>query len=266
MLPQKVINATSLHNVFKVASRRADITVSRNRDVTILNKGLDEDGIYIFKRDKETNLYKGTVAYGAALAFIRIQQLYHAGVLNKTPNAKVFKAEIDPAKDYLPDGFRKIIETFLEPAFSKDVNVDFGNYVFEIKATEKVKQDIVRVTTELTSLHIQQQFISPNTLGDEIPEDDMFVAYIFHEQVNGYNVTVLIDIGELWDEGIIDINDLQNILTAYPKNSKTFLKAPGLTDKEREEMVQRHNAISKTKAFDDIMKEHNPDFNSNLEG
>lgn len=268
MIPSIVYEKHDLQNIFKATSPIVDITVSRGRDVTILNKDLEE-GLYLFRYHEEDKVYKGVPTYTSHLAGVKLKALAQG----QTIIAPVRKA------------YRKIIKatdidkSILDSLFGREVDLEeLKGFTFEVKAQEPTKVTTKR--TDITSIEIENQFRSgaayrsggPNEGAFELVQsmdgtvEDVFLAYVF--EINRQQLA-LIDVGELWDTRSISFDDLLDILShdRMPRTSvREWAQNIGtLTPEQRKEISNNHATMTRTKAFDDIMKKNNPNFDSNKE-
>lgn len=267
MIPSIVYSSRDLQTDFNINEPTVRITVSRGREVVIRNDNLNE-GLYLFKYHEEDKVYKGVPTYTANLAAIKLKALSQG----QTIIAPVTKA------------YRKIIkasdldQSILDSLFNREVELDeLKGFTFEVRA-----QAPAQVTTkrnDITSIEIENQFRSGAAYRRSTPSEDydvvqsmdgtnedVFLAYIFKD---GSQWLVLIDIGELWDSRRISFDDLLDILThdkAPRMNEKQWAQNVGaLTPEQKQEISDNHATFQRTKAFDDIMKQNNPNFDSNKE-
>lgn len=267
MIPSIVYSSRDLQTDFNINEPTVRITVSRGREVVIRNDNLNE-GLYLFKYHEEDKVYKGVPTYTANLAAIKLKALSQG----QTIIAPVTKA------------YRKIIkasdldQSILDSLFNREVELDeLKGFTFEVRA-----QAPAQVTTkrnDITSIEIENQFRSGaayrrGTPGEDYDvvqsmdgtNEDVFLAYIFKD---GSQWLVLIDIGELWDSRRISFDDLLDILShdkAPRMNERQWAQNVGaLTPEQKQEISDNHATFQRTKAFDDIMKQNNPNFDSNKE-
>ena len=267
MIPSIVYSSRDLQTDFNINEPTVRITVSRGREVVIRNDNLNE-GLYLFKYHEEDKVYKGVPTYTANLAAIKLKALSQG----QTIIAPVTKA------------YRKIIkasdldQSILDSLFNREVELDeLKGFTFEVRA-----QAPAQVTTkrnDITSIEIENQFRSGTAYRRSTPgedydvvqsmdgtNEDVFLAYIFKD---GSQWLVLIDIGELWDSRRISFDDLLDILShdKTPRmNERQWAQNVGaLTPEQKQEISDNHATFQRTKAFDDIMKQNNPNFDSNKE-
>lgn len=267
MIPSIVYSSRDLQTDFNINEPTVRITVSRGREVVIRNDNLNE-GLYLFKYHEEDKVYKGVPTYTANLAAIKLKALSQG----QTIIAPVTKA------------YRKIIkasdldQSILDSLFNREVELDeLKGFTFEVRA-----QAPAQVTTkrnDITSIEIENQFRSGAAYRRSTPSEDydvvqsmdgtnedVFLAYIFKD---GSQWLVLIDIGELWDSRRISFDDLLDILShdkAPRMNERQWAQNVGaLTPEQKQEISDNHATFQRTKAFDDIMKQNNPNFDSNKE-
>jgi len=267
MIPSIVYSSRDLQTDFNINEPTVRLTVSRGREVVIRNDNLNE-GLYLFKYHEEDKVYKGVPTYTANLAAIKLKALSQG----QTIIAPVTKA------------YRKIIkasdldQSILDSLFNREVELDeLKGFTFEVRA-----QAPAQVTTkrnDITSIEIENQFRSGaayrrGTPGEDYgvvqsmdgTNEDVFLAYIFKD---GNQWLVLIDIGELWDTRRISFDDLLDILShdkAPRVDEKQWAQNVGvLTPEQKQEISDNYATIQRTKAFDDIMKQNNPNFDSNKE-
>ena len=268
MIPSIVYTSHDLQTDFHKDERSVRLTVSRGREVTIVNSGLEE-GLYLFKYHEEDKVYKGVPTYTSNLAAIKLKTLAQGQTVTAPPRK----------------AYRKIINAtdlsteILDSLFGHQIELrELEGFTFEVKAQEPAKVTTVR--NEITSIEIENQFRSgaayrPSGRSEQSYElvqdmegtnEDVFLAYIFKEQSRHL---VLIDIGELWDTRRISFDDLLDILT-HSKLRRADVKdwarnLGALTPEQKKEMSDNYDTSQRTKAFDDIMKQNNPNFDSNKE-
>ena len=267
MIPSIVYSSRDLQTDFNINEPTVRLTVSRGREVVIRNDKLTE-GLYLFKYHEEDKVYKGVPTYTANLAAIKLKALARG----QTIVAPVRKA------------YRKIIkasdldQSILDSLFNREVDLDeLKGFTFEVKAQEPAKVTTKR--TDITSIEIENQFRSgaayrrSNSSKDveliqsmDGTNEDVFLAYIFKD---GDKWLVMIDIGELWDTRRISFEDLLDILShnKSPRlDEKQWAQDVGaLTPEQKQEISDNYGTFQRTKAFDDIMKQNNPNFDSNME-
>lgn len=268
MIPSIVYSSRDLQADFHKEDPSVNLTVSRGREVTIVNQGLKE-GLYLFKYHDGDKVYKGIPTYTANLAAIKLKALAQ-GRSVIAPTRKAYR-RIVKASD--------LSQEILNNLFNRDVDLrELEDFTFEVKAQEPAKVTTKR--TDITSIEIENQFRSGaayRNSGRESDDselvqtmdgttEDVFLAYIFKD---GDEYLVLIDVGELWDTRRISFDDLLDILThdrlprvdlsAWTHNLNT------LTPEQKKEISAIQDNINRTKAFDDIMKQNNPNFDSNKE-
>ena len=267
MIPSIVYSSRDLQTDFNIKEPTVRLTVSRGREVVIRNDKLTE-GLYLFKYHEEDKVYKGVPTYTANLAAIKLKALARG----QTIVAPVRKA------------YRKIIkasdldQSILDSLFNREVDLDeLKGFTFEVKAQEPAKVTTKR--TDITSIEIENQFRSgtayrrSNSSKDveliqsmDGTNEDVFLAYIFKD---GDKWLVMIDIGELWDTRRISFEDLLDILShnKSPRlDEKQWAQDVGtLTPEQKKEISDNYDTFQRTKAFDDIMKQNNPNFDSNME-
>lgn len=267
MIPSIVYSSRDLQTDFNINEPTVRITVSRGREVVIRNDSLNE-GLYLFKYHEEDKVYKGVPTYTANLAAIKLKALSQGQTIF-APVAKAYR-KIIKASD--------LDQSILDSLFNREVELDeLKGFTFEVKA-----QAPAQVTTkrnDITSIEIENQFRSGAAYRRSTPSEDydvvqsmdgtnedVFLAYIFKD---GSQWLVLIDIGELWDSRRISFDDLLDILThdkAPRMNEKQWAQNVGaLTPEQKQEISDNHATFQRTKAFDDIMKQNNPNFDSNKE-
>jgi len=268
MIPSILYSSRDLQTAFREDEDNILITVSRGREVRLSTKNLDE-GLYLFKYHEDDKVYKGVPTFTANLAAIKLKALAQ----RQSVIAPVRKA------------YRKIVKAtelsndVLNSLFGRDIELrDLEGFTFEVKA-----QEPVRVTTkraDITSIEIENQFRSGSvfTRNEETEDpyelkqsmdgtnEDVFLAYIFKEPNQDL---ILIDVGELWDTRRISFDDLLDILTSN-KSSRADVKEwaqnlGALTPEQKKELSDKHHTMNRVKAFDDIMKQNNSNFNSNKE-
>lgn len=268
MIPSIVYTSRDLQTDFHKDERSVRLTVSRGREVTIVNSGLEE-GLYLFKYHEEDKVYKGVPTYTSSLAAIKLKALAQG----ETVTAPVRKA------------YRKIVKAtdlstdVLKNLFGYDVELrSLEDFTFEVKAQEPIQ--ITTKRNDITSIEIENQFRSGSafTRNEETEDpyelkqsmdgtnEDVFLAYIFKERNQDL---VIIDVGELWDTRRISFDDLLDILT-HSKLPRADVKdwaqnLGALTPEQKKEMADNYDTSQRTKAFDDIMKQNNPNFDSNKE-
>lgn len=268
MIPSIVYSSRDLQTDFNIKEPTVRLTVSRGREVVIRNDKLTE-GLYLFKYHEEDKVYKGVPTYTANLAAIKLKALARG------------QSVIAPVRK----SYRKIIkatdlnEDVLDSLFGHEMELrDLEGFTFEVKAQEPVKVTTQR--TDITSIEIENQFRSGSVYnrndndedGYELKQsmdgtnEDVFLAYIFKD---GDKWLVMIDIGELWDTRRISFEDLLDILShnKSPRlDEKQWARDVGaLTPEQKQEISDNHATFQRTKAFDDIMKQNNPNFDSNKE-
>ena len=267
MIPSIVYSSRDLQTDFNIKEPTVRLTVSRGREVVIRNDKLTE-GLYLFKYHEEDKVYKGVPTYTANLAAIKLKALSQG----QTIIAPVRKA------------YRKIIkasdldQSILDSLFNREVDLDeLKGFTFEVKAQEPAKVTTKR--TDITSIEIENQFRSGAAYrrGNSGKDDglvqsmdgtneDVFLSYIFKD---GDKWLVMIDIGELWDTRRISFEDLLDILShnKSPRiDERQWAQDVGaLTPEQKQEISDSYDTIQRTKAFDDIMKQNNPNFDSNKE-
>lgn len=267
MIPSIVFNDEALQNNFPSKQPKVVVTVSRGREVAIKNENLDE-GLYIFRYDDVNDHFYGTKPYTTSLAFAKLEGMIANGVLRTTPSGKSISVSIDATTQQLPHNFTSMMKTLLGP----DLKAGWiENYVFEIKAVEKVESTIERmvVTSEtIEGLFRTRKPYDRDEDSDEVVEE-LFVAYIFYnDSPNGQQQNVLIDVGELWDENKIDLDDLKDIFSDEPikrVSQHEWVKSLAhLSPEAKQEMGDQQAIAERTLAFDEIMKRNNRDFDSNL--
>lgn len=272
MIPDIVFASTDLQTEIHEDNDIAIINASRQRRVKIKNQNLAE-GLYLFRRDETTGLYSGTRTYTSNLAAIKLKSIA-GGHRVIAPVRKSYRKIVNAS-----DISNEVLNTLLPKDISKE---QLEDYTFEITVREPV-----RVTTrrnEITSIVIEKQFRSGTAYGrkeetqDYEPVQDMdgttediFLAYIFEEKDRDHDITflVIIDIGELWDLNRISFEDLLDILThsdAPEVNQREWMRHQlKLTPEQKREISDKHDAMKRANAFDDIMKQNNPNFDSNKE-
>ena len=267
MIPSIVYSSRDLQTDFNINEPTVRITVSRGREVVIRNDNLNE-GLYLFKYHEEDKVYKGVPTYTANLAAIKLKALSQG----QTIIAPVTKA------------YRKIIkasdldQSILDCLFNREVDLDeLKGFTFEVRA--QAPAQVTTKRTDITSIEIENQFRSGaayrrGTPGEDYDvvqsmdgtNEDVFLAYIFKD---GDKWLVMIDIGELWDTRRISFDDLLDILShnKSPRmNERQWAQNVGaLTPGQKQEISDNHATFQRTKAFDDIMKQNNPNFDSNKE-
>lgn len=268
MIPSIVYTSHDLQTDFHKDEAKLHLTVSRGREVTIVNSGLEE-GLYLFKYHEADKVYKGVPTYTSSLAAIKLKALAQGETVT-APVRKTYRKAISLAD---------IPKSILDSLLSKDLSQrDIEELSFEIKAQEPIK--ITTRRNDITSIEIENQFRSgaayrPSGRSEQSYElvqdmedtnEDVFLAYIFKEQSRHL---VLIDIGELWDTRRISFDDLLDILT-HSKLRRADVKdwarnLGALTPEQKKEMSDNYDTSQRTKAFDDIMKQNNPNFDSNKE-
>lgn len=267
MIPSIVYSSRDLQTDFNINEPTVRITVSRGREVVIRNDNLNE-GLYLFKYHEEDKVYKGVPTYTANLAAIKLKALSQGQTII-APTTKAYR-KIIKASD--------LDQSTLDSLFNREVELDeLKGFTFEVRA-----QAPAQVTTkrnDITSIEIENQFRSGAAYRRDTPgedydvvqsmdgtNEDVFLAYIFKD---GSQWLVLIDIGELWDSRRISFDDLLDILShdKTPRmNEKQWAQNVGaLTPEQKQEISDNHATFQRTKAFDDIMKQNNPNFDSNKE-
>lgn len=267
MIPSIVYSSRDLQTDFNINEPTVRLTVSRGREVVIRNDKLTE-GLYLFKYHEEDKVYKGVPTYTANLAAIKLKALAR-GQSIIAPVSKTYR-KIIKASD--------LDQSILDCLFNREVDLDeLKGFTFEVKAQEPAKVTTKR--TDITSIEIENQFRSgaayrrgtPDEDGELVQSmdgtnEDVFLAYIFKD---GDKWLVMIDIGELWDTRRISFEDLLDILShnKSPRmNERQWAQDVGaLTPEQKQEISDNHATFQRTKAFDDIMKQNNPNFDSNKE-
>ena len=265
MIPSIVYSSRDLQTDFNINEPTVRLTVSRGREVVIANHGLGE-GLHLFRYHEDDKVYKGSPTYTANLAVIKLKTLAQG----QTVTAPVQKS------------YRKIIkatdlsEEILDSLFGHKMELrELEGYTFEVKAQEPLKVTTRR--NDITSIEIENQFRSgaaycnKGVEGYELLQamdgtiEDVFLAYIFKDR----HQLVLIDVGELWDTRRISFDDLLDILShnKSPRlDEKQWAQDVGaLTPEQKQEISDNYGTFQRTKAFDDIMKQNNTDFDSNME-
>ena len=268
MIPSILFTSRDLQTAIHKDEDNVLITVSRGREVRISAQNLS-GGLHLFKYNEEEKVYKGIPTFTANLAAIKLKALARG------------QSVIAPVRK----SYRKIIKAtdlnndVLDSLFGHDMELrDLEGFTFEVKAQEPVKVTTQR--TDITSIEIENQFRSGSVYnrndndedGYELKQsmdgtnEDVFLAYIFKD---GSQWLVLIDIGELWDSRRISFDDLLDILShdKTPRmNERQWAQNVGaLTPEQKQEISDNHATFQRTKAFDDIMKQNNPNFDSNKE-
>lgn len=267
MIPSILFTSRDLQTDFHKDEHRVRLTVSRGREVTIVNLGLAE-GLYLFKYHEEDKVYKGVPTYTANLAAIKLKALAQGQTVTAPPRK----------------AYRKIISAtdlsteILDSLFGHQMELrELEGFTFEVKAQEPAK--ITTVRNEITSVEIENQFRRGTAYrvgnGEQTHElvqsmdgtnEDVFLAYIFKERNQHL---VLIDVGELWDTRRISFDDLLDILTdneAPKADVREWAQNLGaLTPEQKKEVSDQHHSMKRVKAFDDIMKKNNSNFTSNKE-
>ena len=265
MIPSIVYSSRDLQTNFNINEPTVRLTVSRGREVVIANHGLGE-GLHLLRYHEDDKVYKGSPTYTANLAAIKLKTLAQG----QTVTAPVQKS------------YRKIIkatdlsEEILDSLFGHKMELrELEGYTFEVKAQEPLKVTTRR--NDITSIEIENQFRSgaayrnKGVEGYELLQamdgtiEDVFLAYIFKDR----HQLVLIDVGELWDTRRISFDDLLDILS-HDNLSKVDVREwaqnlGALTPEQKQEISDNHATFQRTKAFDDIMKQNNPNFDSNKE-
>lgn len=267
MIPSIVYSSRDLQTDFNINEPTVRLTVSRGREVVIRNDKLTE-GLYLFKYHEEDKVYKGVPTYTANLAAIKLKALAR-GQSIIAPVSKTYR-KIIKASD--------LDQSILDCLFNREVDLDeLKGFTFEVKAQEPAKVTTKR--NDITSIEIENQFRSGAAYRRDTPgedgelvqsmdgtNEDVFLAYIFKD---GDKWLVMIDIGELWDTRRISFEDLLDILShnKSPRmNERQWAQDVGaLTPEQKQEISDNHATFQRTKAFDDIMKQNNPNFDSNKE-
>lgn len=267
MIPSIVYSSRDLQTDFNIKEPTVRLTVSRGREVVIRNDKLTE-GLYLFKYHEEDKVYKGVPTYTANLAAIKLKALAR-GQSIIAPVSKTYR-KIIKATD--------LDQSILDCLFNREVDLDeLKGFTFEVKAQEPAKVTTKR--NDITSIEIENQFRSGAAYrrgnsgkdGELVQSmdgtnEDVFLAYIFKD---GDKWLVMIDIGELWDTRRISFEDLLDILS-HNKSPRLDEKqwaqdVSALTPEQKQEISDSYDTIQRTKAFDDIMKQNNPNFDSNKE-
>ena len=267
MIPSIVYSSRDLQTDFNINEPTVRITVSRGREVVIRNDKLAE-GLYLFKYHEEDKVYKGVPTYTANLAAIKLKALSQGQTII-APATKAYR-KIIKASD--------LDQSTLDSLFNREVELDeLKGFTFEVRA--QAPAQVTTKRTDITSIEIENQFRSGaayrrSTPGEDYDvvqsmdgtNEDVFLAYIFKD---GDKWLVMIDIGELWDTRRISFEDLLDILShnKLPRmNERQWAQNVGaLTPEQKQEISDNHATFQRTKAFDDIMKQNNPNFDSNKE-
>lgn len=269
MIPSILFTSRDLQTAIHKDEDNVLITVSRGREVRVSAQNLS-GGLHLFKYNEEEKVYKGIPTFTANLAAIKLKALARG------------QSVIAPVRK----SYRKIIKAtdlnkdVLDSLFGHEMELrDLEGFTFEVKAQEPVKVTTQR--TDITSIEIENQFRSGSVYnrndndedGYELKQsmdgttEDVFLTYIIEDkrQVE----LILIDVGELWDTRRISFDDLLDILShdKLPRaDVKDWVQNSGaLTPEQKKEISDNHRTMNRTKAFDDIMKQNKPNFDSNKE-
>lgn len=218
-----------------------DVQLSRSREVVISTKGLDLDGVYIFQ-EKGDGVYEPRKCHTLPLIYTKIKAYHDTAVKFIQPDC----VRHDPVTVELSEE-----NSFIDWVKEIFNNVDLAPYDLQLKLVPKDKGRYVKA--QLTSKEIEH-IVSP---------EPCFLAYVFGNSRN-YN---LLDIGEMWDAGVISIADMRELLCDTSQRIDVHAWARhNLSADEIKQNQENYETRKRTKAFDSIIKEHNPKIKSNIKG
>lgn len=268
MIPNIVYTAREFQNGIRHGVVKGKAKVSRGRIVTIKNQNLVE-GLTLFKYDEENDHYFGVEVHTGPLAFIKLKARESSNsVHTRLPKAKVLRGRIDTQQP--PNGAIELLKAIL----GRDFNfADLDKYDIEIKATEKVQ--IIETPNDITSETIEGLFRSGQAYSKEgellqdndSNKEDLFLGFVFFEGLGEDKDTMIVDIGEMWDEQVINMGDMDDILN-YRRSKNIDVRewaesVDRLTPEQRKTIADQAHTRSRTRVFDEAMRDHNSNFDSN---
>ena len=228
---EEIYENTKYHNVLdlikiaKTNATRTTLNISRDRRVSLQNDQLYQicngvvhggtveakihEGLVLFHLDPEEGVYLPYQILSGSTIWPRVKGRCLNGVDIQITDGEI----IEPVLDKLDPDFLNMMRR----VFGIEGNID--DWSFNLKATKKKK--VTRTRSIFDSATIEQTISIPQALtrmsDDERYEynrRDRFLAYVF----NNTEEMIVIDLGQLIDDGELNIRDLEELLT-YEKPS-----------------------------------------------
>lgn len=268
MIPNILYTAHEFQNEIRYGVVKGKAKVSRGRVVTVKNENLAE-GLTLFKYDDQNDHYYGIETHTGPLALMKLKALTSSNAIHsRLPKTKTLRGKINTRE--LPDGMLELLATTL----GADFNIAaLDDYDIEIKATKKV--EVIEVPHEVTSETLEGLFRSGQAYdkdGETLQDndnntEDLFLGFVIFEGEGDKKDTLIVDIGELWDESVISMGDIADILS-YRRSKNIDVRewadsVGQLSPEQRKAIADQAHTRSRTRVFNDAMHSHNAGFESN---